>query len=86
MMSLYFNAFNQYGWSWTPWTFKKVDRVNGFQSIWGLYTNSLPWNQANPYTDSYSTLQTKFAQYNTANLQVQTDYQSAVMAAVATSP
>src|SRR5262249_34856627 len=46
-MAAYFAAFNRYGWSWTPWTYKQVDAVDGRRSIWGFYTNDRPWRRAN---------------------------------------
>ena len=86
MMTQYFNGLNQYGWSWTPWTFKKVDPTNGFQSIWGSYTNGTPWIQANPYTDTYPPCWRSFHCTVRRNPQVQADYQAVVKAAVATAP
>jgi hypothetical protein len=45
-----------------------------------LYTNELPWNEADPYNDSFSTLQLKFSNYATSTLQVQSDLQAELAA------
>jgi hypothetical protein len=76
LFPLYTDSFNKLGWSWTPWTFKTTNPVSGDSNIWGLYTNQLPWNQANPYTDSFPTLMQKFGDYATSNLQIQADFQN----------
>lgn len=78
----YFNSFNQYGWSWTPWTYKMVLAADGTSKVWGLYTNDSPWNEADPYNDSFADLQTKFGNYSTANLQIQSDLKAEVIAAL----
>lgn len=80
-MAAYFKAFNDYRWSWTPWTYKQLDAYNGFGSIWGLYTNAARFNRPNLYTDSFETLLAKFHGYDTSNLFVQTDYRDAILAA-----
>jgi len=67
----YINALNQNGWSWTMWTYKKLDPADGRSTIWGLFTNNSPWNQANPYSDPFDVLQAKFSAYDTSNLQIQ---------------
>jgi hypothetical protein len=76
LLPLYTSSFNDLGWSWTPWTYKVIDPLGGDPNIWGLYTNKLPWNEADPYNDSFSTLQLKFSNYATSTLQVQTDLQA----------
>jgi endoglucanase len=78
----YVSAFNTYGWSWTPWTYKLFDANSGTNKIWGLYTNNSPWNEADPYNDSFQVLQQKFANYAAANVQLQTDLQSSLGLAV----
>lgn len=77
-MRALFAAFNRYGWSWTPWNYKEVDATDGRRSIWGLYTNDHPWNEPDPYTDSFRELKRKFAKYRTRNLAVQSDYAAAL--------
>ena len=70
----YFAAFNKYGWSWTPWTYKQIDVNGGLHTVWGLYSNRERWDRANPYTDSYEALLSKFAKYDTSNLEARRDY------------
>jgi hypothetical protein len=76
LFPLYTDSFNKLGWSWTPWTFKIANPVGGNLNIWGLYTNQLPWDPANPCSDSFATLMQKVGGYATSNLQVQTDFQN----------
>ena len=73
-----FAAFNRYGWSWTPWNYKEVDAEDGRRSIWGLYTNDRPWDEPDPYTNSFNELKRKFAEYRTRNLVIQADYAAAL--------
>ena len=77
----YFAAFNKYGWSWTPWTYKQIDANGGLHTVWGLYSNRDRWDRANPYTDSYAALLAKFARYDTSNLEPRRDYLDAFTAA-----
>ena len=77
----YFAAFNKYGWSWTPWTYKQIDANSGQHVIWGLYSNRNRWDRANPYTDSFEALAEKFAKYDTSNLEARPDYLKAFTAA-----
>ena len=80
-LSEYFAAFNKYGWSWTPWTYKHIDANGGLHTVWGLESNREKWDRANPYTDSYATLLSKFAKYDTSNLEARRDYLEAFTAA-----
>lgn len=77
----YFAAFNKYGWSWTPWTYKQIDANGGLHTVWALYSNRDRWDRANPYTDSYEMLLAKFARYDTSDLQPRPDYLEAFTAA-----
>lgn len=80
VLPAYLNALNSTGWSWTPWTYKIFDATNGTDKIWGVFTNDTPWNEADPYTDSFSVLQQKFSNYITSNIQIQQDFSSALTA------
>jgi len=80
LLPLYTNSFNALGFSWTPWNYKVTNPFDGDSNIWGLYTNELPWNEADPYKDSFSTLQMKFSNYATSTLQVQSDLQAELAA------
>lgn len=77
----YFAAFNKYGWSWTPWTYKHIDANGGLHTVWGLYSNREPWDRANPFTDGYETLLAKFGKYDTSDLEARRDYLDAFTAA-----
>lgn len=76
----YFAAFNKYGWSWTPWTFKQIGGPTR-NNTWSPYSNDKPWDKPNPYTDSFEALMSKFAKYDTANLAPQEPYLAAFKAA-----
>jgi hypothetical protein len=80
LFPLYTSSFNDLGFSWTPWNSKVTNPFDGDMSLWGLYTNELPWNEADPYSDSFSTLQLKFSNYATSTLQVQSDLQAELAA------
>jgi endoglucanase len=80
----YLSGLDATGWSWTPWTYKYFDATNGASKIWGVYVNSAPWNEPDPYNDSFSTLQQKFAAYNTANIGIQSDYSAVLKAGLTT--
>jgi endoglucanase len=80
VLPAYLSALDSAGWSWTPWTYKVFDPTDGTGKIWGLYTNDTPWNEADPYNDSFSALQQKFANYETSNIVVQSDVSSALSA------
>jgi endoglucanase len=80
VLPAYLSALNATGWSWTPWAYKVFDTTNGADKIWGVFTNDTPWNEANPYTDSFSVLQQKFSSYVTSTIQIQPDFSSALMA------
>lgn len=77
-MADYFAAFQRSGWSWTAWTYKQIDAVDGRKSLWGLYTNTTPWDRPNPYRDSFETLTAKFRNYDTGRLTLQGGYGEAV--------
>jgi hypothetical protein len=80
LLPLYTSSFNDLGFSWTPWNYKVANPFDGDLNLWGLYTNKLPWNEADPYNDSFSTLQLKFSNYATSTLQVQSDLQAELAA------
>ncbi len=80
VLPAYLNGLNSTGWSWTPWSYKIFDPTSGTDKIWGIFTNDTPWNEANPYTDSFSVLQQKFSNYVTSNIQIQQDFNSALTA------
>ena len=80
VLPAYLTALNATGWSWTPWTYKMFDPSSGSATIWGVFTNDGPWDGADPYNDSFDTLQTKFAKYVTSNTQVQSDLSSILAA------
>ncbi len=80
VLPAYLGALDSTGWSWTPWTYKVFYPMTGTVNIWGVYTNDTPWNEANPYTDSFGTLQQKFANYVTSNTTIQSDFSAALSA------
>jgi aryl-phospho-beta-D-glucosidase BglC (GH1 family) len=82
-MAEYFAAFNKYGWSWTPWTWKQVGGPTR-NNTWSPYSNDKSWDRANPYTDSFETLMTKFANYDVSKLAPQEAYLKAFKEAVPT--
>jgi aryl-phospho-beta-D-glucosidase BglC (GH1 family) len=51
-MRHFLTLFNQYGWHWSPWTWKYVNDDNE-GSIWGVYQYAYPWTRTpNLYRDS----------------------------------
>jgi endoglucanase len=80
VLPAYLGALNSTGWSWTPWSYKIFDPTTGTDKIWGVFTNDTPWNQPDPYNDSFSVLQQKFSSYVTSNIEIQSDYSTVLMA------
>jgi aryl-phospho-beta-D-glucosidase BglC (GH1 family) len=78
----YFAAFNSFGWSWTPWTWKQISTGGTRGNVWSIYSNEKAWDAADPYTDSFDTLLEKFKRYDLSNLQPQEEYVAAFKAAV----
>lgn len=61
----YIDIFNYYGWSWTFWTYKKIE--NNFNTLWGLYGyyyEQMP--ELDLHKDSFDQIKTAFKRMNTA--------------------
>lgn len=68
MFHRYIDVFNFYGWSWTFWTYKKIE--NNHNDIWGLYGYYDDIPQINFNKDSFEHIKQSFERMNTDHSKV----------------
>lgn len=75
----YVKAFEQWGWAWSPWTYKKIESGKT-PSLWGLYRNEQRWRK---HIDMYKASKRQILRYfqhmETKNLQLNRRYLQALM-------
>lgn len=77
-MRRYVEAFERYGWAWSPWTYKNIEGVFA-ASLWGLYRNPEKWRRyIDPYRASKRQLLRYFQRMETGNLELNRAYAEAL--------
>ncbi len=79
----YVEAFERYGWAWSPWTYKTIEHW-GYPTLWGVYRNEKRWRKhVDPYRESKRQILRFFEHTQTSNLKLNRPYLEALFGAAA---